>query len=131
VVSGALAYVGGRLLQVDTIASGRRVLGREVTQEVGGVRTRVDLYAEIPGGQRVFVEVKTGPHARLTPNVVCRAYAREVPVETSHVVRRGSPAQDGRPRGRTSAGVCTARSFFSKMSREADTPLANPASTIV
>jgi hypothetical protein len=52
----------------DIEASGGRVLGREVTVEVNGVRTRPDLYAQLPNGKPAFVEVKTGEGARLTPN---------------------------------------------------------------
>ena len=48
--------------------SGGRVLGREVAIKSGGVRTRPDLYVELPNGQRAFIEVKTGPGAGLTPN---------------------------------------------------------------
>jgi hypothetical protein len=49
-------------------ASGGRILGREVTLDVNGVRTRPDLFAELPNGQQAFVEVKTGAGAALTPN---------------------------------------------------------------
>lgn len=52
----------------DLEAAGGRVLGREITLEVHGMRTRPDLFAELPSGQRVFIEVKTGPSARLNPN---------------------------------------------------------------
>ncbi len=48
--------------------AGGTVLGREVTVEAGGVRTRPDLFVETPCGVRCFVEVKTGPTAGLTPN---------------------------------------------------------------
>jgi hypothetical protein len=49
-------------------ASGGRILGRKVTLDVNGVRTRPDLFAELPNGQQAFVEVKTGAGAALTPN---------------------------------------------------------------
>jgi hypothetical protein len=52
----------------DIEAAGGRVLGREITVEAGGVRTRPDLYVELPCGTRCFVEVKNGPSAGLTPN---------------------------------------------------------------
>ncbi|MGH3937264.1 MAG: hypothetical protein ACRDTG_01300, partial [Pseudonocardiaceae bacterium] len=52
----------------DLEASGGRVLGREITIEAGGVRTRPDLFVELPSGQPAFLEVKTGPSAGLTPN---------------------------------------------------------------
>ena len=52
----------------DLEAAGGRVLGRETTIEAGGVRTKPDLYAELPCGTRCFLEVKTGPSAGLTPN---------------------------------------------------------------
>lgn len=52
----------------DLEAAGGRVLGREVTVEAGGVRTRPDLFVELPCGTRCFLEVKTGPGAGLTPN---------------------------------------------------------------
>jgi hypothetical protein len=52
----------------DLEASGGRVLGREITVEAGGVRTRPDLFAELPNGQQAFLEIKTGPSAGLTPN---------------------------------------------------------------
>ena len=44
------------------------MLGREITVEAGGVRTRPDLYVEQPCGTRCFVEVKNGLSAGLTPN---------------------------------------------------------------
>ena len=52
----------------DLEAAGGKVLGREVSVDVNGVRTRPDLFAEFPNGQRGFLEVKTGPGARLTAN---------------------------------------------------------------
>ncbi|MFT3838512.1 MAG: RHS repeat-associated core domain-containing protein [Myxococcaceae bacterium] len=52
----------------DLEGAGGRVLGREVTIESGGVRTRPDLFVELPSGQQVFLEIKTGPSAGLTPN---------------------------------------------------------------
>ena len=53
---------------VDLETAGGRVLGREVTIEAGGVRTRPDLFVELPNGQQAFLEIKTGASARLTPN---------------------------------------------------------------
>jgi hypothetical protein len=52
----------------DLEAAGGRVLGREVTIEAGGVRTRPDLFVELPSGQQAFLEIKTGASASLTPN---------------------------------------------------------------
>jgi hypothetical protein len=52
----------------DLVAAGGRVLGQEITLRAAGWRARVDLYAELPNGQRVFIEVKTGPGAELSPN---------------------------------------------------------------
>ena len=52
----------------DLEAAGGRVIGREISADVNGVRTRPDLFAEFPNGQRGFIEVKTGAGARLTPN---------------------------------------------------------------
>src|SRR5262249_58702944 len=52
----------------DLEAAGGKVLGREISLDVNGVRTRPDLFVELPNGQRVFLEVKTGPSAGLTPN---------------------------------------------------------------
>jgi hypothetical protein len=52
----------------DLEAAGGRVLGREVTIEAGGVRTRPDLFVELPSGQQAFLEIKTGASAGLTPN---------------------------------------------------------------
>ena len=52
----------------DIEAAGGKVLGREITVEAGGVRTRPDLFVEQPCGTRCFVEVKNGPTAGLTPN---------------------------------------------------------------
>ncbi|HEY4026121.1 MAG TPA: RHS repeat-associated core domain-containing protein, partial [Candidatus Dormibacteraeota bacterium] len=51
----------------DIEAAGGRVLGREITMDVNGVRTRPDLFVELPNGQQAFVEVKTGGGV-LTPN---------------------------------------------------------------
>jgi hypothetical protein len=53
---------------LDLEASGGRVLGREITLEAGGVRTRPDLFVELPSGQQAFLEIKTGAFASLTPN---------------------------------------------------------------
>jgi RHS repeat-associated protein len=52
----------------DLEAAGGKVLGREISVDVNGVRTRPDLFAEFPNGQQGFIEVKTGAGARLTPN---------------------------------------------------------------
>ncbi|MDQ3001206.1 MAG: DUF6531 domain-containing protein [Fibrobacterota bacterium] len=57
----------------DIIAAGGKILGEETTIDAGGVRTRPDLYVELPGkngqpGERIFVEVKTGPNAGHTDN---------------------------------------------------------------
>ena len=52
----------------DLQASGGTVLGREITLDVNGVRARPDLFVELPNGVRAFLEIKTGPYARLTPN---------------------------------------------------------------
>jgi len=60
--AGVDAYVA------DLESSGGRVLGREITLDVNGVRTRVDLYVQYPDGTTGFVEVKTGSTAGLTPN---------------------------------------------------------------
>jgi hypothetical protein len=49
-------------------AAGGRVLGREITLDVDGVRTRPDLFVKLPSGQDVFIEVKTGESAALTAN---------------------------------------------------------------
>ncbi len=52
----------------DLEAAGGRVLGREITLDVNGVRTRPDLFVRLPNGQQTFLEVKTGPQAALTRN---------------------------------------------------------------
>lgn len=52
----------------DIIAAGGKILGEETTIDAGGVRTRPDLYVELPSGERIFVEVKTGPNAGHTEN---------------------------------------------------------------
>jgi hypothetical protein len=45
------------------------IRGREVTVVTpSGVRTRPDLWIQLPSGELAFVEVKTGVAARLTPN---------------------------------------------------------------
>ena len=49
-------------------ARGEKILGREITMETTAGRTRIDLLVETPGGKLKFIEVKTGPSARLTPN---------------------------------------------------------------
>jgi RHS repeat-associated protein len=60
--------VGVDQVAADIEAAGGRVLGREITVDAGGVRVRPDLFVEAPCGVRCFVEVKTGPNARLNPN---------------------------------------------------------------
>jgi len=52
----------------DIEANGGTVLGREITVEAGGVRTRADLLIRDAQGNMRFVEVKNGPNANLTPN---------------------------------------------------------------
>lgn len=52
----------------DLEAAGGRVLGREITLDVGNVRTRLDLCCELPNKSMVFLEVKTGEYADLTKN---------------------------------------------------------------
>jgi len=39
-----------------------------ITIEAGGVRTRPDLFVQLPNGQNAFLEIKTGPYAGPTPN---------------------------------------------------------------
>jgi hypothetical protein len=52
----------------DLEAAGGRILGREISLRAADWRARADLYAELPSGQRAFIEVKTGPGADLSPN---------------------------------------------------------------
>ncbi len=52
----------------DIEAAGGKVLGSEITVDAGGVTVRPDLFVETPCGVRCFVEVKTGPYAKLNPN---------------------------------------------------------------
>ncbi len=53
----------------DLVAAGGRVFGEEVTVVTSsGARTRLDLYVELPNGQRAFLEVKTGPTAAMNSN---------------------------------------------------------------
>ena len=71
--SGGLAPVrqgaaGVERAVADLEAAGGRVLGREITIDAGGVRTRPDLFVELPSGQQAFLEIKTGASAGLTPN---------------------------------------------------------------
>jgi hypothetical protein len=54
----------------DLEAAGGRVRGAEITVESGGVRVRIDLYAQLPNGQRAFIEVKTGATAGLNARQV-------------------------------------------------------------
>jgi hypothetical protein len=49
-------------------AAGGQILGREITLDVDGIRTRPDLFVRLPNGQEAFVEVKTGGSAALTAN---------------------------------------------------------------
>jgi RHS repeat-associated protein len=65
---GQQGKAGVNRFEEDLEAAGGSVLGREVTVDAGGVTTRPDLYVQLPNGQRAFVEVKTGPTARLTDN---------------------------------------------------------------
>ncbi|GAA1750459.1 hypothetical protein GCM10009747_04750 [Agromyces humatus] len=59
---------GVNQVAADIEAAGGKVLGREITVEANGVRTRPDLFVEDVCGNRCFVEVKSGPSARLTKN---------------------------------------------------------------
>ena len=49
-------------------AGGGTILGREITLETGAVRTRPDLLVRTADGRTVFVEVKNGSRASLSPN---------------------------------------------------------------
>ena len=51
-------------------AAGHTVLGREITVEVGGIRTRPDLLIQRSDGLLEFIEVKNGPSASLTANQI-------------------------------------------------------------
>lgn len=51
----------------EVVARGGKVLMREVTLEVNGVRVRVDIAADF-NGQITLIEVKNGPSAGFTPN---------------------------------------------------------------
>ena len=58
---------GVDVAEQQIIASGGKVLAREVTLEINGVRVRVDIAADFRG-EIHFIEVKNGPYARFTPN---------------------------------------------------------------
>ena len=73
---------GVRLAAAGLESAGFMVRGSEITMEAMGLRTRIDLFVRAPEGgglvpgtstrvnplQEFFVEVKTGPTARLSPN---------------------------------------------------------------
>ena len=73
---------GVRLAAAGLESAGFMVRGSEITMEAAGLRTRIDLFVRAPEGgglvpgtstrvnplQEFFVEVKTGPTARLSPN---------------------------------------------------------------
>jgi hypothetical protein len=58
-------------------AGGGQILGRNITLDTAAARTRPDMYAQTATGAREFVEVKTGPTARLSP--LSRKFKREEP----------------------------------------------------
>ena len=81
---------------------GEKILGREITIDTTAGRTRIDLLVETPNGKLRFIEVKTGPSARLTPNQ--RATFSEIRSEGG--IPRGKRSADadltpGRPIGPT------------------------------
>lgn len=49
-------------------SQGGRILGREISLEADGVRTRLDILVQNPDGSLELVEVKNGPFANLSPN---------------------------------------------------------------
>lgn len=59
---------GVRAAIADIEGAGGQILGSDITIEAGGVRTRPDLFVELPNGQQAFIEVKTGSSAGFTPN---------------------------------------------------------------
>jgi RHS repeat-associated protein len=61
----AQGLAGVQQTATEIEAAGGHVIGQEVGIKAGGYRMRVDLYVELPNGQRAFIEVKTGPSARL------------------------------------------------------------------
>ncbi len=77
-------------------AEGGTILGREITIEAGGVRTRPDLYVKTAAGKTQFVEVKNGPGAGLTTNQKVAFPAIE---STGGIPRGGNAAAAGLPPG--------------------------------
>ncbi|WP_181075106.1 nuclease-related domain-containing protein, partial [Rathayibacter iranicus] len=49
-------------------ARGDTLVGKEITIDVGGVRTRMDILARTPSGELYFIEAKNGLFAKLTKN---------------------------------------------------------------
>ncbi|WP_181075079.1 nuclease-related domain-containing protein, partial [Rathayibacter iranicus] len=49
-------------------ARGDTLVGTEITIDVGGVRTRMDILARTPSGELYFIEAKNGLFAKLTKN---------------------------------------------------------------
>jgi RHS repeat-associated protein len=60
------AGVERAIAQIES--EGGQVVGREITVDAGGVRTRPDLFVQNADGSYSFVEVKNGASAGLTPN---------------------------------------------------------------
>jgi RHS repeat-associated protein len=59
----------GVLQTIDDLkAANGEVLGEQISLRGAGWQARADLYAQLPSGERVFIEVKTGPGAVLSQN---------------------------------------------------------------
>ncbi|KAF0203985.1 MAG: RHS repeat-associated core domain-containing [Bacteroidetes bacterium] len=58
---------GVRKMELEIEAQGGKILAKEVTVELNGVRVRVDIAADFNGEIRL-IEVKNGPSAGFTPN---------------------------------------------------------------
>jgi RHS repeat-associated protein len=101
------AGVDRAIAQIE--AEGGQVLGKEITLDAGGVRTRPDLFVQNADGSYSFVEVKTGPNAALTPNQTIGFPA----IEAGGAVPAGANAAEtgvltpGVPRGPTPVRVIT------------------------
>lgn len=63
-----IGRAGVSATRAEIEAAGGSIVGTEVTVQTAAGRTRVDLVAELPNGATAFIEVKTGPQARLNPN---------------------------------------------------------------
>ncbi len=102
----SIGRAGEEAVESQIENSGGQILGRNITVDTPAARTRPDMYVRRASGANEFVEVKTGPAAKLSPN----QRAAFPQIEAGGAIPRGGNAQKaglapGNPLGPTPVRV--------------------------